>query len=114
MLNRDYIVYGLYDPDTYQLKYVGQTIHFVSRMQSHKTTSGASGKLKAWSRKLKEQGKEPLYSIIDKASSLASLDRKELKYIRHFKKLYPDHKSQFRSAHNYSPPQTDKHLLLPV
>jgi hypothetical protein len=61
---RKTIVYGLVDPDTREIMYVGRTVNPYARMVQHLKARGNSHRDR-WIRDLQEEGKEPTMIVLD-------------------------------------------------
>ena len=68
----DTIIYGLIDPCTQQIRYVGKTVNPKNRLKSHisaaKSKRGSHLPVNRWMRKLLEQGMKPQMVILDSCS----------------------------------------------
>lgn len=60
-------VYCLIDPETYRVRYIGQTIDLRTRYRAHfrcDTTSGAGKAVKSWVTDLKQRGLAPILEVL--------------------------------------------------
>lgn len=81
-------VYGLYDPLTGELRYIGQTTKPISRrLQAHMTPSSLARRSYRthWFRSLKKRGLAPIAMELAQASSRSELDTLEIEYIARFR-----------------------------
>ena len=77
------LIYGLYDPETRDLRYIGQTRRSVeARFREHLWGSGGSESKVEWIQGLKARGLTPIVRIIDKVEDLSVLSQIEQSYIR--------------------------------
>jgi hypothetical protein len=79
------VVYGLYDPRTMALRYVGQTTgNLEIRVRGHMRGANLHAKRHAshWLRQIKEAGLMPVAKVIREASSRSVLDELEIATIR--------------------------------
>ena len=83
-------VYGIVDPITSELRYVGQTINYNKRKGEHlykAKTNRTSNHLYNWLGKLIANNVKPEFIIIDKVP-IESLDYWEVFYISYFKSIF--------------------------
>jgi len=79
------VVYGLYDPRTMELRYVGQTTSsLVVRVRGHMCGANLRANRHAshWLSQLKDNGLRPLIKTLREASSKENLDELEVAVIR--------------------------------
>jgi hypothetical protein len=79
------IVYGLYDPDTHALRYVGQTVKTLAdRLSNHLSPSGLKKHLRvaSWLKSLAAKGRKPEAKILGEAFSRPQLDTLEISLIK--------------------------------
>ena len=69
-MSKQVYIYGLYDPITKELRYIGKTNNLRSRLWGHlRDAKGGQRTHKgAWIRKLLREGAEPIISVIRKAT----------------------------------------------
>lgn len=78
------VIYGLHDPETGELRYIGQTITTVkARLAKHVTPSQLKkhSYLARWLLGLVKRGQSPTWSVLAEALDQEELDRLEIEYI---------------------------------
>lgn len=91
---QDLCVYGLFDPDANELRYVGQTSRGITRLKEHykdcEKKSRIYGKfnhVKNWCRKLKHEGKIFQVTYFEYTDNKENLDEMEIFYYEYFKSI---------------------------
>lgn len=88
------IIYGLFDPDNYELRYIGKTTNKLNdRLSSHiweASKSGRKNKRVAWIKSILNKEKRPIIEEIYNASSIEELNNQESFYISYFKFIGAD------------------------
>lgn len=121
------MIYGLLDPETKELKYVGKTSgKLTDRLSSHLWCAKKSGRknlIYSWMRSLLNRNLKPEIFEIDSAET-KDIDNLEIFYIQYFKTIGCDLKNQqpggngqakgFKFKNRYVPPKgkTPEHLLV--
>lgn len=82
-------VYGLVDPRTRELRYIGQSTNVARRVRRHLTASSMQGEThkNRWLRGLIAGGFKPEFFVIDNASSKEELNQAERFFIAYFRAL---------------------------
>lgn len=85
----NYYIYGLFDPETGELRYIGQTIHSLEKRLSVHMADSKKGKSyrKNWIKSLQDKGLKPIIQIIDSTSDINNLSKLEIYYISYFKNI---------------------------
>lgn len=68
-MNKKYIIYSISDPLTNEIRYIGSTINFNRRINQHNNDKRNSKKC-IWMRSLKDQGLNPVYTILEECTEL--------------------------------------------
>ena len=79
------VIYGLYEPDTDALRYIGQTTKTANdRLSNHMSPSGLNKRVyvACWLKGLVARGLRPVVRVLAEASDREELDRMEVEYIR--------------------------------
>jgi hypothetical protein len=79
-------VYGLVDPLSQQLRYVGQTVDAETRYTCHKANSEDSW-LGTWVQRLRDRGEAPKFIVIEDGVHRKNADESELFWIQYFYSL---------------------------
>lgn len=83
-------IYGLIDPDTRQLRYIGQSIRGFARPISHwknKRNRELKDHAHCWVRSVLKRGKVPEIEVIQECSSFAELDEAEDFWMEYFRMI---------------------------
>jgi len=79
-------IYGLKDPQTEKIMYVGRTINLKQRIQEHLMNGYGSRGLAAWVRSLKDKGRRPIVQILE-VTTQEEWSAREYCWIRHYRRL---------------------------
>jgi hypothetical protein len=81
------VIYGLLDPDTLELRYIGQTRYPETRFKQHICPSGLRARTRRsqWIKSLLVQGKKPGFIILER--NVEDANETEIKWIAETKKL---------------------------
>lgn len=77
-------IYFLRDPETSEVRYVGQTFSPEVRKKVHLAGKQGSSKNKQWVNDLSAKGKQPIFEIVEKCDP-SEVDEKEILYIKKYK-----------------------------
>lgn len=78
------IIYALCDPDTGEVRYIGQTANGMLRPRAHLTPSAGKGRAHYhanWIRSLRRAGKRPTIRVLEEVPNAAALDAAERRWI---------------------------------
>jgi hypothetical protein len=84
--SRAVTVYGLVDPLSQQIRYIGQTVNVVTRYDCHKANSKGTW-LGSWVDTLRTMNATPEFIIIEEGIDRTSADESELFWIHYFHSL---------------------------
>src|SRR4051812_37966689 len=90
MQEKRYLIYGLIDPDSQELRYIGQTIHGLLRPVSHwmnKRQRTSGDYCHCWVRNVLSRGKIPEILIIEESENSSQLDKSEEFWIEYFRSI---------------------------
>jgi len=86
MENSKYLVYGLYDPDTGECRYIGLSTSGLIRPKAHRNKAGGTNEhKKRWLSKLAAEGKDYVIKVleyVEKETDLAECERKWILFAR--------------------------------
>lgn len=90
-MERDYIIYGLLDPFTLDLRYVGQSVKGVQRGRDHCRPSVLAKKENrhnaAWIKSVMKKGKKPEVVVLERFESDEKLDEAEKEWIAEARRI---------------------------
>lgn len=89
MKNKIFTVYGLFDPETLELRYIGKTTVGEARYRRHinpKTLDNNSYKVN-WIKSIQSKGLQPVYEVLELANDMDHMNELEEFYIDYFKSL---------------------------
>lgn len=87
--NQQFVVYGLYDPETDALRYIGCSTNVELRQKNHWTEKTGSKK-SDWIQQLKSKGLTPKLVVLESFDSSEAMKNGEKRLISHFKSLGHD------------------------
>ena len=82
------MIYGLVDPRSGVVRYVGRTENPSSRFREHTGITKTSPKLGEWIADLRLNNLTPIFTFIDSVPKHIASES-ELKWIKHFDAIYP-------------------------
>lgn len=84
-----FALYGLIDPNTKELRYVGYSSNYLERLKEHLLPSNLNSSTHkvAWIKSLLNENKKPEILILEEASSLQEALEREVELISFFKSL---------------------------
>jgi len=91
MNTKQHIIYGLVDPDTKEIRYIGKSSYGLKRPKEHFKPSNymkQQNHKAHWIKKLKSQGKEPDIVILKDANSEEELNLLEIETIKEYREKY--------------------------
>lgn len=89
MKNKIFTIYGLFDPETLELRYIGKTTVGEARYRRHinpKTLDNNSYKVN-WIKSIQSKGLQPVYEVLELANDMDHMNELEEFYIDYFKSL---------------------------
>lgn len=87
MQDSDFVIYGLIDPISKELRYVGYSSDYLARLKEHLLPSNlkSSTHKVAWIKSLLKDSKKPEIIILDVASSKIEAKEKEVELVEYYK-----------------------------
>lgn len=91
-------IYGLSDPDTGVIQYIGQTVNLKRRITQHVSEAEKFAKQKGypkdrWISKLKRNGKRPSVLVIERVYTAERANLREIFWIKKYRKINPSLKN---------------------
>ena len=88
-LNIKNVIYGLIDPDTNEIRYIGKAIDLKTRIRNHYKPSRLISKTHKnnWINLLIKEGKRPLVTVLELDLDEEQLNEFEIKWISNYKKI---------------------------
>lgn len=83
-------IYGLADPNDFTIRYIGQSVNPLARVNGHISECYTDNKKTTWLKKLKDNGVKP-YIIIFEKCDIKIGHIKETEYIERYKKTIYNH-----------------------
>jgi len=83
------VIYGLIDPTTNEIRYIGKAIDLYTRIRNHYKPSRLISKTHKnnWINKLLNDGEKPLVVVLEIINQTIELNDAEIKWIKHYKDL---------------------------
>jgi|SRR5271166_545300 len=85
-----FYVYGLFHPDTAELRYIGKTNNLKTRYRDHINKMGETNRKRNWIKSLINDEKKPIMMVIEELDSDIDCLEAETYYIRYFRYLGVD------------------------